>query len=214
MPGSVKDALKWLDIHHNSFVSATPFADETKHSVPSDTAAWSQVLVSLRTGIHGLARKKGADLADGSDVKGANVWSAIDTPRFNGAIPSGRISATSRKPPNVSALNNMPYIFFVMWDSYGPDEIPRCRIWCVRAQQDRVFRRVAAKWYSRRASGQIKSTNFQLHPPRNQDHNVIRNTCGNMSFPLLFCARLRKSRFQMIAHNPDVLTNGACKLVN
>ena len=139
----VKKVLECLDIHYDAFVTAKPLADETQHPVPSDTKAWSQILVSLLTGISGLARKKGADLADGSDVKGANVWSAIDTPRFNNSIPAGRISPTSRKSLDVSALDNMPYIFFVMWDNHSRTHHPRCRVWCVRAQKDKVFRRGA-----------------------------------------------------------------------
>ncbi len=213
MAGSVEDALRWLDIHCSSFFAAKPFADKTMQPIPSDTAAWSQILVSLLTGIDGLARKKGADLADGSDVKGANVWCAIDTPRFNGAIPAGRVSTKSKKPANVSALDDIPYLFFVLWDSAGSKEIPRCRIWCVRTQHDPVFRGVAAEWYRQRADGFIRSANFQLHPPRNLDTNVVRNTCGNMAFPLLFCAHRIKKHFEMISYDPNVLSKGKCELI-
>src|ERR1700730_2270876 len=98
--------------HHEAFFAAKPFADKTDHPVPCDTRAWSQILVSLLTGIKGRERKKGTDLLDGSDVKAANCWSAIDTPRFNGAIPAGRKSKTSRKSADVSALDETPCIFF------------------------------------------------------------------------------------------------------
>ncbi|HXY37367.1 MAG TPA: MamI family restriction endonuclease, partial [Planctomycetaceae bacterium] len=87
-----------------------PFADKTFHPVPCDTRSWSQILVSILTGINGREREKGSDLVDGSDVKAANCWSAIDTPRFNGAIPAGRLSKTSRKAEDVTALDDTPFI--------------------------------------------------------------------------------------------------------
>jgi hypothetical protein len=85
--------IELLNTHHDSFWAAAEFATETDHPVPSDTRAWSQILVSLLTKTKGIARKKGADLVDGSDVKAANVWLAIDTPRFNGCLKSGRKGA-------------------------------------------------------------------------------------------------------------------------
>ena len=99
-------------MHRKSFYDAIEVANKTAHPVPSDTRAWSQILVSLLTGINGIARKKGADLADGSDVKAANLWQAIDTPRFNGCIKSGRKGDMG----NIEGRNEMPHLFFVMWD--------------------------------------------------------------------------------------------------
>ena len=61
--------------------------------MPVDLRGWSQIIVSVLTGIKGIARKKGADLEDGSDVKAANTWEAIDTPRFNGVIKAGTCCA-------------------------------------------------------------------------------------------------------------------------
>ena len=182
----VDKALRVLDEHYRSFQSAKPAADDTGHTVPCDTKSWSQVLVSTLTGLSGRSRKKGSDLEDGSDVKGANTWSAIDTPRFNGCIPAGRTSQVAKKPGDVRALDDVPYIFFVLWDEMGKNKTPRCRVWCVRAQYDSVFRAVCSRWYEQRNSGVIRSTNFQLHPPRNKDHNTMRNTCGNLEYPLLF----------------------------
>jgi hypothetical protein len=207
----VQKALKLLDVHYFTFVAAKPYADETGHTVPCDTKSWSQVLVSVLTGLSGRARKKGSDLDDGSDVKAANTWSAIDTPRFNGAIPSGRTTAASRKPPDVSALDDTPYIFFVLWDEMGSERLPRCRIWVVRPQHDPEFRRICSTWYTQRAQGIIKSDNFQLHPPRNQDHDVIRNSCGNLIYPLFFCAVRQTEHFELVTYNPDVLKNGMCR---
>ena len=209
---SLESALTLLDEHYNAFVASRPFAARTGHPVPSDTRAWSQILVSILTGIPGLERKKGADLSDGSDVKAANVWSAIDTPRFNNCIPAGRVSQKSKKAPDVSALDDTPHIFFVLWDEMRDKRLPRCRVWCVRAKDDRIFRQVCAKWYQQYSAGDV-SNNFQLHPPRNQDHNVIRNTCGNMEFPLLFCAVRKSDHFELVHFDSDVLVRGRCRLV-
>ncbi len=93
----IDKVIEFLNLHYNAFFEAHPYAEETQHPTPSDTKAWSQILVSLITGIDGLARKKGADLADGSDVKGANTWKAIDTPRFNGVIKAGTKSGKAGK---------------------------------------------------------------------------------------------------------------------
>jgi len=208
---SVAAALELLDAHFNAFEAARPYAERSGHTVPSDTKSWSQILVSVLTGLQGRARKKGSDLEDGSDVKAANVWSAIDTPRFNGAIAAGRTTAAARKPPDVTALDGIPYLFFVLWDHSEKEQRPRCRIWCVRPQHDREFRKMCKKWYKGRAKGQIVSTNFQLHPPRNLDNNIIRNTCGNLAYPLFFCAERRGDKYKVIAHAPSVLTSGECQ---
>jgi hypothetical protein len=84
------EVIELLTLHRQSFYDAAKIAETTAHPVPTDTRSWSQILVSLLTGIKGMARKNGADLADGSDVKAANLWLAIDTPRFNGCVKSGR----------------------------------------------------------------------------------------------------------------------------
>lgn len=206
----IEAALAVLEEHYRAFTAAKEFADLTGHTVPSDTKSWSEILVSTLTGLGGRARKKGSDLEDGSDVKAANIWSAIDTPRFNGAIPAGRTSTTSRKPADVRALDDIPYIFFVLWDEQGPERTPRCRIWVVRASEDEVFRGMCARWYEARARGEITSTNFQLHPPRNLDENVIRNSYGNLEYPLFFTAIREGGRYQ-VAHVDDaVLRSGRC----
>ncbi len=69
----MNDIINLLNMHHNFFFSAKEYADLTKQLTPEDSRAWSQILVSLITGIKGLGRRKGSDLADGSDVKSANV---------------------------------------------------------------------------------------------------------------------------------------------
>ncbi len=209
----VRDALHLLNAHYDAFYHILPVAERMGHPVPCDTRAWSQILISLLTGIHGRMRKKGTDLEDGSDVKAANCWSAIDTPRFNGAIPAGRVSEKARKTLDVSALDDIPFIFFVLWDHTEHEQHPRCRIWCIRAVADSVFRAVCAKWYSRKSSGGIKSVNFQLHPPRNLDSNVIRNTCGNMEFPLLFSAVRPAHAFVLQQFDPDIMKRGGCRLL-
>lgn len=206
---SINDVLAFLDAHHDAFFRAKPLADKTCHPVPCDTRSWSQILVSLLTGINGREREKGSDLADGSDVKAACCWSAIDTPRFNGAIPAGRLSKTSRKAEDVTALDGMPFLFFVLWDD-DTEGHPRCRVWSVRPAQDKMFREMCQRWYDQRARGQIKSTNFQLHPPRFRDDNVFRNKFGNLSYPLLFAAVRKKKAFETIHYDPDILKTGAC----
>lgn len=157
--GTINEVLALLDAHYEAFFKAKPFADQTYHPVPCDTRAWSQIVISLLTGINGRKREKGTDLVDGSDVKAANCWSAIDTPRFNGVIPAGRLSKTSRKAEAVSALNKTPFIFFVLWDD-DTDAHARCRVWAVRPNGDKVFRRICRTWYAQRKGGEIKSTNF------------------------------------------------------
>ena len=52
------DVLALLDEHYRSFHAAKPF-DRTGHTVPSDTKSFSEVLVSLLTGLPGRRRRKG-----------------------------------------------------------------------------------------------------------------------------------------------------------
>jgi hypothetical protein len=205
VPSDVDAAIGLLNDHYDAFEKARPLAERTGHSVPSDTKAWSEILVALLTGISGRARQKGSDLADGSDVKGANTWCAIDTPRFNGCAPAGRTSGASKKANDISAFDDIPYLFFVLWDERGPAKVPRCRIWVVNTQTDLHFREVVSRWYAKRDSGEIVSTNFQLHPPRNQDHNVIRNSCGNLEYPLFFHAELGDGHHYEVLHFDESL---------
>lgn len=214
MPADLDAAIDLLNEHYRSFQSARTFAERTGHTVPSDTKSYSEILVGLLTGLTGRARQKGSDLADGSDVKGANVWSAIDTPRFNGCAPAGRSTEAARKPDDVSAFDDMPYLFLVLWDERGEARIPRCRVWCVRPREDQAFRRMVSAWYAQRESGEIKSNNFQLHPPRNLDSDVIRNTFGNLSYPLFFSAEWDGHEFRTITYDQTVLTSGICTLAD
>ena len=211
MDDRVRQALDLLDIHFRSFYETVPFANKTGHPVPTDTRSWSQILVSTISGINGLERRKGPDLQDGSDVKGANTWEAIDTPRFNGVIKAGTLASTSG---NLASLDAMPHIYLVLWDE-TPRATLRCRIWVVRPQHDEVFRAVCEEWYSRRSVGAIKSNNFQLHPPRGQDTDIIRNTCGNLYYPLYFSAeRTPSSSYQLLRFEPQVRTVGTCTRVD
>lgn len=207
MAADVEAVLKLLKIHYQAFSAAKPFADRTAHPVPCDTRAWSQILCSMLSGINGIARKKGADLADGSDVKAANTWSAIDTPRFNGVIKSGRVGARG----SIECLKEMPHLFFVLWDHEPAIQRERCRVWVIRPCSDPVFNETCAKWYAQRDAGIIRSDNFQLHPPRNLNTNVFRNTCGNLEYPLFFRADWNGDHFQMMAFHPEVLKTGVCK---
>ena len=210
MDQEIREALDLLDIHYQSFHEVVPYARRTGHPVPSDTRSWSQILVSTLSGIRGLGRRKGADLLDGSDVKGANTWEAIDTPRFNGVIKAGTLARTSGR---LASLDSMPHLYLVLWDETTRGT-KRCRIWVVRPQHDQTFRAMCEEWYSKRADGEIKSDNFQLHPPRGEDTNVIRNTCGNLSYPLYFCAeRTLSSGYELLQFQPQALTTGECSEV-
>jgi len=205
-PEDLQPVLKLLKLHRQSFLSAVTYAEETAHPVPSDTRAWSQILVSLLTGIKGISRKKGADFEDGSDVKAANVWRAIDTPRFNGCVKSGRKGARG----SIACLDETPFLFFVLWDHEPKNNRDRCRVWVVRPAKDAVFKTICTKWYEQRDQGTIRSDNFQLHPPRNIDSNVFRNTCGNLAYPLLFRAEWTGEQYEVVSYDPHVLSIGAC----
>lgn len=202
----VSKSLYLLQEHYDAFFSVAKIASETGHPVPMDTRGWSQILVSVLTGIKGLERKKGADLDDGSDVKGANTWEAIDTPRFNGVIKAGTYAAYS---DSMDYLDTMPYLFFVLWDinSLGKH---RCRIWLARPQTDPEFRNMCEGWYKARADGKIKSNNFQLHPPRGKDTNDIRNSFGNLTYPLLFEAVRNNLEFDLVRYDQTVMSIGLC----
>lgn len=202
-----RKVLALLKLHHDAFFDAKPYADETKHPTPSDTRSWSQILISLLTGIDGLARNKGADLADGSDVKAANTWGAIDTPRFNGVIKAGTKSTKSGK---MEYLDSMPSLFFVLWDIEPVGKKERCRVWVVRPMHDVLFRAVCEKWYTQLTDGTITSWNFQLHPPRGKNSDVFRNLCGNLNYPLLFTAEWFGDKYKIIHYDEKVLKEGEC----
>lgn len=203
----LSDALQLLDLHHQSFFAAEPFASRTGHPVPMDTRGWSQILASVLSDISGLDRQKGADLRDGSDVKAANTWKAIDTPRFNGVIKAGTKSESSGK---LSSLDEMPHLYLVLWDETSDGEA-RCRIWVVRTQEDPVFRGMCSAWYQQREAGKIVSSNFQLHPPRGKDTNVIRNTLGILEYPLYFSAvKPKGGPYECLVWDESVRDNGFC----
>ena len=200
--------LEVLDLHHDAFWAAALHAKKTGHPVPSDTRGWSQILISVLTGVRGRDRGKGADLVDGSEVKGANTWEAIDTPRFNGVIKAG---TKARAAGKLESLDETPYLFLVLWDHSPTTRRPRCRVWCVRPQRDRAFRTMCKKWYDKREKGQIASDNFQLHPPRGRDSDEIRNECGNLMYPLLLCAERAKDGYKATQFHPEIMKTGECK---
>jgi hypothetical protein len=208
----IKEAIRLLDLHYEAFFGIADIAKRTGHPVPMDTRGWSQMLVSLMVGIRGVDRKKGADLADGSDVKAANTWNAIDTPRFNGVLKAGTKSLTAG---DVASLDSMPHLYFVLWDHSRVTGDARCRVWTVRTQYDPAFKKMAGLWYDKVRDGTIISTNFQLHPPRGLDTDTFRNTCGHLSYPKLFEAvRPEKAASYVLKmYDPDVLEHGVCEPV-
>ena len=206
----IDSALDILDLHKRHFDEMVEYARRTAQPLPLDTRGWSQILVSALTGIDGPGRQKGADLIDGSDVKGASTWEAIDTPRFNGCIKAG---TKAKHSDSVASLDRQPFLFFVLWD-HTTQNVPRCRCWVVRTDRDKVFRSMARLWYDKRAKGEIVSSNFQLHPPRGLDTNVFRNTCGNLIYPLIFEAQYRNARYECTELNEDAIQNGRCQTIS
>ena len=202
--------LELLDHHYYTFSSMVKVARRTGHPVPIDTRGWSQIIVSVLTGIKGINRKKGPDLSDDSDVKGANTWEAIDTPRFNNVI---KADTQAHHSDSMDYLDNTPCLFFVLWDENGFAQ-PRCRIWVVRPPDDDAFRAVCKRWYDARNGGEISSSNFQLHPPRGQDRDVFRNSYGNLSYPLMLMAIRKNDRFVVQRFDPNQMSDGACEYVD
>jgi len=207
----VEEALAVLDIQYAAFVASLPLAEKTKHPIPMDTRAWSQILVSTLTGVGGAARKKGADLADGSDVKAANFWTAIDTPRFNGVAKAG---TKAKSAGAIESFDKMPHLYFVLWDTSPTTKKPRCRVWVVRPQTDEQFRALCTSWYKDAKEKKIKSTNLQLHPPLDKDGNDFTNKCGNLTYPLFFCAERGEDGFKMLTHDTATLKSGVCAKVD
>lgn len=203
----LRQALEVLDVHHAHFFKAQTYAELTAQPTPEDSRAWSQILISVLTGIPGRARQKGSDLYDGSDVKAANAWFAIDKVRFNGVIKAGTQSDVS---DSMEFLDQTPYLFFVLWDSNPDTRNKRARIWVVRPQHDNWFRAVANKWYEQRSSRWIRSANFQLHPPVDENSDIFTNNCGDLQYPLLLDAEWNGSEYIIVHYNPDVLQSGEC----
>lgn len=206
---NINIALKILNNHYADFFKNKLFADPYGQPNPCDTRAWSQILISALANLSGLGRKKGADFNDGSDVKAANCWDAIDTPRFNGCIKSGTKASTA---DSCASLATMPYLFFVLWDTAQTQE-KRCRVWVVRTSSDVLFREIAGRWYTARSNGEITSSNFQLHPPRNLDKNIFSNNCGTLEYPLLLDARYdnKNKSYYIYSYDPSVMMTGSCK---
>lgn len=206
-PTILNNVLDVLNTHHIHFFEGLEYAENTAQPVPEDSRAWSQILISTLTGIPGLARQKGPDLRDGSDVKSANAWCSIDTVRFNGVIKAG---THSHLAGSMAYLDQMPFLFFVMWDYNPHTRGERVRVWVVRPQYDVLFRRMAQRWYDQLSRGLIRSTNFQLHPPVNENNDVFTNNCGNLSYPLLLEAEWNGRQYEIVSYDPNVLEHGQC----
>ncbi|MCE2432934.1 MAG: MamI family restriction endonuclease [Candidatus Latescibacteria bacterium] len=204
---NINKVLEFLKLHHDTFFQAAVFAEQTQHPTPTDTRAYSQIVVSLLCGVQGRSRKKGSDLEDGSDVKGANAWEAIDKPRFNGVIKAGTQSDVS---DSMASLDKMPRLFLVLWNKEPEHDRERCRIWCVRPRDDQVFREMCASWYEKRENGEIRSNNFQLHPNIGQNSDKFTNECGNLDYPLLFCAEFVAGEYHLKIYRPEILRTGLC----
>lgn len=201
-------ALEILNIHHIHFFEGQKYAAWTKQPTPEDSRAWSQILISALTGIPGRARQKGSDLSDGSDVKSANAWFSIDRVRFNGVIKAG---THSKLAGSIDYLNQVPYLFFVLWDKNPNNGAERARVWVVNTQHDMLFRQIAQNWYDGLSAGTIISNNFQLHPPVNQNCDIFTNSYGNLSYPLMLCAEWNGNKYVTLHYDPNVLYHGKCR---
>ena len=70
---------------------------------------------------------------------------------------------------------------------------------------------MAGRWYDARKKGDIKSNNFQLHPPRGKNNNIFRNTFGNLEYPLMFSATFEKNSYSVTKYDPKILKTGLCE---
>ncbi|WP_419840418.1 MamI family restriction endonuclease [Candidatus Poriferisodalis sp.] len=151
----------------------------TGQSAQIDSGYLGQHLVSLVSGIPGRgrgSRGKGADLADGSEIKIASTLGGVDKPRWNNKLNT---------PQAVDTYLNNPAIFFSLFDTpeRGKDLPVRVRVWVIEPPQDAVFCNVVRTWAAKHSSG-----NFQLHPPCWSDSDVATNQSGDIALPLAFRA--------------------------
>lgn len=128
----------------------------TGQSAQIDSGYLGQHLVSLVSGKPGRgrgSRGKGADLADGSEIKIASTLGGVDTPRWNNKLDGEAAVKTY--------LTN-PAIYFGLFDTLekGNDFPVRVRVWRVEPTNDEVFCNTVRTW-----AGTSSSGNFQLHPP-------------------------------------------------
>lgn len=89
----------------------------------------------------------------------------------------------------------------------------RTRIWAVQPRRDPIFREICEKWYDQKATGIIRSSNFQLHAPINENTNIFRNQCGSLYYPLLFEATWVGNTYIVDYYEPDIITSGFCQYV-
>lgn len=104
----------------------------------------------------------------------------------------------------------------VLWDYEQFSGQQRVRIWTVQCQTDTEFINMCETWYYKLSIGEIRSTKFQLHLPRNKNNNIIRNTCGNLEYPLILEAvwNIQQKSYDVKTFEPELLTTGFCKKVN
>jgi len=151
----------------------------TGQSAQIDSGYLGQHLVSLLTGKPGRgrgSRGKGADLADGSEIKIASTLGGVDKPRWNNKLDT---------PEAVTTYLENPAIYFGLFDTLekGEDFPVRVRVWIVEPLTDEVFCNTVTTWAAKPSSG-----NFQLHPPCWSDSDVATNQSGNVALPLAFRA--------------------------
>jgi hypothetical protein len=154
--------------------------DLTRQPAQIDTGYVAQHLVSLVTGIEGSGmRGKGEDLADGSEVKGANFLDALDS---RGAI-APRWNFMANDVPAMRDVLGGPAIYLVSLD-LNPQHRFRARVWKLDPTLHQPFRDRYVEWMEKLGKPKLKDpdrpyANFQLFPPRLEtDENFARHGNG------------------------------------
>lgn len=146
----------------------------TAQSSQIDTGYIAQHLVSLQTQISGQGmRGKGDDLSDGSEVKSANFLDSLD---MKGAV-APRWNFTAINIDIMERFLNYPAIYLLSMD-LNKEKSFRTRIWKVDVTKHEVLRQRYIEWmnklgYPKFNSGEQKSVNFQLFPPRNMTNETF-----------------------------------------
>lgn len=153
----------------------------TAQSSMIDTGYIAQHLVSLQTQIagHGM-RGKGADLCDGSEVKGANFLDSLD--KFGATAPRWNFTAVTKDIMQKFLEYTAIYLLSI---DYSPENNFRIRIWKVNIKEHTILRERYIEWMDKLGNLKFKDTakkpgvNFQLFPPNSgTNQNYARHGNG------------------------------------
>lgn len=140
----------------------------TAQSSQIDTGYIAQHLVSLQTQIAGQGmRGKGDDLCDGSEVKSANFLDSLD--KKGATAPRWNFTAVTQDI--MERFLDYPALYLLSMDLNTHNAF-RTRIWKVDVTRHEILRNRYVEWmeklgYSKFASNEQESVNFQLFPPHN-----------------------------------------------